>query len=284
MKSKKKIIINADDFGLAESVNQAIINTFKVNNLNSTTMMVNMMGTQHAVGLAKENPALKVGLHFCITEGAALSGESTLTDKSGNFMSRSDLIIRILQCRVNSDDIKKEFLAQLKKFESFEIPISHIDSHQHIHMMPQVFNAIVPLVEKRRLPMRIVCPVVNHKLMLVRPIKYIKQVITSVIAKYLKRKFSGQSNDCIISIFDLESRDGLSADIYDRLIAMTGGNEVVELMIHPYILGRDILNLYEATMKDKAEFLKTCEFENRCLAGKNIFSNPSYVIIGYRDV
>ena len=284
MKFKKKIIINADDFGLTETVNQAIINIFRVNNLNSTTMMVNMPGTLHAVGLAKENPELKVGLHFCITEGAALTGVSTLTDKTGNFMSRPDLLMRILQRRVKRADIQKEFSAQLEKFESFKIPISHVDSHQHLHMVPQVFDAIVPLVEKLGLPMRIVCPVFKHRLILKRPIKYFKQVINSVIAKHLRRKFSGQSNDCLISIFDLESLDGVSADIYERLIGETGRHEVVELMVHPFILGNDILNMYGATMKDKAGFLKTCELEYTCLAGQRVIRDSSYVVVGYSDV
>ena len=284
MKLKKKIIINADDFGLTESVNQAIINIFKRSNLNSTTLMVNMPGTEHAVGLAKENPGLKVGLHFCITEGVALTGASTLTDKSGNFISRSDLLIRILLRRVNSTDIQKEFLAQLEKFESFGISISHIDSHQHLHMTPQVFNAIVPIVEKHGLPMRIVSPVFKHRLILHRPVKYFKQVVNSVIAKYLRGKFSGQSNDCLISIFDLESLDGVSAEIYERLIGETGEAEVIELMVHPFLLGIDIRNMYSAAMKDKALFLKTCEIEYSCLADQAVINDPNYVVVGYRDV
>jgi chitin disaccharide deacetylase len=280
----KKIIINADDFGLTESVNQAIINIFKQNNINSTTMMVNMPGTINAVVLAKENPGLKVGLHFCITEGLALTGVSTLTDKTGNFISRPDLLMRILQRRVKRCDIQQEFSAQLEKFESFKIPISHIDSHQHLHMVPQVFNAIIPMVEKRGLPMRIVCPVLKHRLILKRPIKYFKQIINSVIAKHLRKKFTGKSNDCLISIFDLESLDGVSADIYERLIGDTGGHEIVELMVHPFILEKDIMSMYKETMKDKLGFLKTCELEYSCLAGHRVIRDPSNVVVGYSDV
>ena len=88
----KNIIVNADDFGLSEIINNAIIDVYKAKNINSTTLMVNMPGTMHAVGLAKLNPTLQVGLHFCITEGPALTGISTLTDKNGTFLSREKLI------------------------------------------------------------------------------------------------------------------------------------------------------------------------------------------------
>jgi len=284
MTAKKRVIVNADDFGLCETVNTAIISIFKAHNLNSTTMMVNMPGTLHAVELAKENPALQVGLHFCITEGSALTGVSTLTDREGKFLNRAELLMRLIQFRVKKSDIRNEFVAQLDKFDSFGIPISHIDSHQHLHMAPQVFAAITPLVESRELPMRIVCPSIRHSLVMKRPLKYFKQVVNKAISKVLKARFVGKSNDCLISIFDLDGFAGIDSNIYERLISETGDHEVVELMVHPFSLGKDMLEIYGDSLINKAGFLKVCELEYRCLSNKRVISDPLYAVIGYRDL
>ena len=69
----KKLIINADDFGLTRSISEKIIDTFKVGNLSSTSLMVNTPGSEYAIDLAKNHPELGLGLHFNLTEGKALS-------------------------------------------------------------------------------------------------------------------------------------------------------------------------------------------------------------------
>ena len=53
---RRRIIINADDFGLSRSVNQAIIDVYKKGNLTSTTLLVNMPGTEDAIQQAESNP------------------------------------------------------------------------------------------------------------------------------------------------------------------------------------------------------------------------------------
>ena len=83
------MIINADDFGYSQSVNKAIVDCFKQNRINRTTIMVNMPFTDEAVMLAKENSFFDcVGLHINLTEGKALSKEcasSELCDENGFF-------------------------------------------------------------------------------------------------------------------------------------------------------------------------------------------------------
>src|SRR5688500_10676933 len=99
------LIINADDFGLCSSVNQAIIDCYKAGNLTSTTFMVNMPGTSEAAELAKVNPGLGIGLHFCLTEGKPLTVASTLIDKNGNFLTREKLIKKALAQKINPSEV-----------------------------------------------------------------------------------------------------------------------------------------------------------------------------------
>lgn len=64
MPMAKRVIINADDFGLTDSVNGAIIDLFRAGRLTSATLMVNMPGTRRAVEQFLENPGLAVACTF----------------------------------------------------------------------------------------------------------------------------------------------------------------------------------------------------------------------------
>ncbi len=63
----KRLIVNADDFGMAESVNDGIIRGHEEGIITSASFMAGAKAAEHAAGLAKENPSLGVGVHLCLT-------------------------------------------------------------------------------------------------------------------------------------------------------------------------------------------------------------------------
>src|SRR5580693_4496790 len=65
----RRLIVNADDFGLSHSVNEAVIRAHCEGILTSASLMVNEPGFDEAVKLAKENPKLDVGLHLTLLQG-----------------------------------------------------------------------------------------------------------------------------------------------------------------------------------------------------------------------
>src|SRR5690242_5450713 len=60
----RRLIVNADDFGMSEAVNEAIIRAHREGVLTSTSLMVTGAAAAEAVRLAKENPRLAVGIHL----------------------------------------------------------------------------------------------------------------------------------------------------------------------------------------------------------------------------
>ena len=99
----KKIIINADDFGLNTSVNHAIIESFEKGLINSTTIMANMPGFDEAIDLAhKHNIINKTGIHLTLTEGEPLT---------------TNILISGLYNRENSNikKYKKKYSSYLKR-------------------------------------------------------------------------------------------------------------------------------------------------------------------------
>src|SRR5580693_1252432 len=88
----RRLIVNADDFGLSHSVNEAVIRAHCEGILTSASLMVNEPGFDEAVKLAKENPKLGVGLHLTLLHGhSALPPEKIpgLVNARGEFSNSS---------------------------------------------------------------------------------------------------------------------------------------------------------------------------------------------------
>src|SRR5215831_18887573 len=64
----KQLIITADDFGLTQGVNEAIVRAHRNGVVTSASLMVNGGAFDSAVELAKQSPSLDIGLHLNLTD------------------------------------------------------------------------------------------------------------------------------------------------------------------------------------------------------------------------
>lgn len=236
--------------------------------------MVNMPGTNDAVQLAEANKGLSVGLHFCITEGKPLSVCPSLTDSEGDFLSRSSLIKKLIGGKINAEELMGEFLAQLEKFNSFGLPITHVDSHQHVMMLPPVINAAKQILQLYRLPIRVVNPIKPYLYPgFSRPKKSLKQISNYCLSLNVKRVYKNIGNNYLCSIHDFPVTELIEVQNYHQLMSRFSSGNLIELMVHPYILENDVLKLYENKLESKLPFLKLCEQEYNILSSGNHFSD-----------
>lgn len=144
----RRLIINADDFGLSEGVNRGIVECFRKGVLTSTTILVNMPGFDDAVRQMVRNPSLPVGLHLSIVRGAPLSPPEmvkTLVGPDGGFKGLGRLFVDISLRLVSRDELLTELRAQVRKALRAGFRVTHFDSHRHIHLHPFVMDAVVAL-------------------------------------------------------------------------------------------------------------------------------------------
>jgi len=141
----RRLLINADDFGLTPGVNRAIAGLHDAGCLLSTTLMATGEAFTDAVTLATARPALAVGCHIVLTDGipvlppqeipSLMEGSHVrphFRDKLGSFVR--DLMLG----RLNEAEIEREAIAQIRKLQDAGICVSHIDSHKHAHMFPAI--------------------------------------------------------------------------------------------------------------------------------------------------
>ncbi|MHB8171724.1 MAG: chitin disaccharide deacetylase [Thermincolia bacterium] len=148
----KRLIVNADDFGLSHGVNQGIIKAHGDGIVTSTTVMVNLPAAREIVEAAKFNPELGIGIHLNITFGRPLfmvDRITSLVDEQGNLM-RPEVIWE----RVEPKEVAMEWEAQVGEFLSWGLKPSHLDSHHHVHTWPQLRSVAAALAKELGIPVR----------------------------------------------------------------------------------------------------------------------------------
>ena len=150
----KLLIVNADDFGLCKAQNYGIIDAFTHGVVSSTTAMVNQPGAEHAAQLSAANPQLPVGMHFVLTLGKPLTEMPGLVRDNGEL---GKWIWEMAEAgTLPLDQIKQELAAQFARFiELFGRKPTHIDSHHHVHMIPQIFPIVEAFAQQQDVAMRI---------------------------------------------------------------------------------------------------------------------------------
>lgn len=148
----KALIINGDDFGASKSINRAIIMAHREGILTSASLMVNGNAFDDAVVLAKRNPSLSVGIHLVLVQGKSTLSPREIPDivNSAGYFSNNSVLAGLKYFFIKSmkKQIEKELRAQMEKYISAKLEITHINSHLNIHMHPTIFNIVLKLAEE----------------------------------------------------------------------------------------------------------------------------------------
>lgn len=139
----RRLIINADDFGLTSGVNRAIIEANQKGLVTSATLMANSQAFDEAVALAKSNSSLGVGCHVVLVDGAPVSPPdrvpSLLGDGTRHFRHKLYSFTHAASRRqLDPSQIEMEVVAQIQKIQAAGIQVTHLDSHKHTHMFRAV--------------------------------------------------------------------------------------------------------------------------------------------------
>ena len=278
----KRIIVNADDFGISAGVNRAVVDAVDAGCVSSATLLVNGDAASEAARLALARPKLGVGLHFTLTFGAPLAPArpGVLTGGDGLFISRSRIARNALMGRITDGDITTELEAQFDRIEQLGISPTHIDSHQHVHAVPIVFRNLSRFCLRRGLAMRIPWRL-NPPRQRTTWSRRLRELALDRITAYDYRRW-GQSLRCnksFGSVFDLgHVPHVLSGRDYETIIAAASA-EPFELMVHPSGSASEMAGLTRigSISQAEGEFLRTG-------ALRDVIRSYGFELSSYRDV
>ena len=149
---ERLLIVNADDFGLSKGQNYGIIEACRNGIVTSTTALVNGQAIDHAVQLSRDEPSLAIGMHFVLTMGKPLTAMPGLT--------RDGVLGKWIWQLAEEDalpleEITQELVSQYLRFiELFGRKPTHLDSHHHVHMFPQIFPIVARFAAEQGIALR----------------------------------------------------------------------------------------------------------------------------------
>lgn len=154
----RSVIIHADDFGLAPGINRAIEEGLETGALHSASILLGGAHAEAALAWAASHPEFDFGVHLNLTQGRPVLAEErvpSLVDKDGRFFPLGSLLARLALGRVEPQEIVAEWRAQIAVTRGAGVRISHLDSHQHVHLIPKIFRgAAVRLATEEHVVLR----------------------------------------------------------------------------------------------------------------------------------
>ena len=153
----RNLIINADDFGLTAGISQAIVEAHEHGIVSSTSAIVVTPTFEQAAQLLHAHPGLGCGVHLtAVGEDTLLTPANdapTLISNTGlppnNWLT---LFIGLMTGRIAVAEIEQEFRLQIERALDAGIAVTHLDSHQNVHLWPSIAKVVCRLAKSYKIP------------------------------------------------------------------------------------------------------------------------------------
>lgn len=146
----KRLIINADDFGVTPGVNRSILELGSQGVITSTTLMASAGWTEEAASAVLGESRIGVGCHVVLIDGTPVLPPAripSLLDPHADmprFRPTLGAFVRdLLRGRIREADIEAEAVAQIRRLQQLDIAVTHVDTHKHTHMFPRVLRPLL---------------------------------------------------------------------------------------------------------------------------------------------
>ena len=146
----RRLIVNADDFGLTPGVSAGILAAHRHGIVTSTTMLVNRDVAPDVIARARD-AGLGIGLHVNLTLGRPLTRAGSLIDAEGTFVRDA----RRAAARAKASEVEAEIAAQIERFETLtKHAPSHLDTHHHVGLHVPVREIVLSAARRLHVPVR----------------------------------------------------------------------------------------------------------------------------------
>jgi len=152
--AQRRIVLCADDYGISGAVNVAIRDLIVRGRLSATSVMVAAPGFNRLEGAALDalnasGRRVAIGLHFTLTAPFRPVSKGFAPLRDGAFLTLGSTLMASLLGRFGADALEGEVRAQLAAFRAaFARPPDFIDGHQHVHLFPQIAEAVLKVAKE----------------------------------------------------------------------------------------------------------------------------------------
>lgn len=266
----KHLIITADDLGLARSINEGIAKAASEGVVTAVSVIPTGEAFEDAVAVLRNMPIKGIGAHLALSETRPILSGSVFYKNHNRFFL--DLFFK----KVNLDNIYRELKAQLDILKEAGLNITHINSHEHVHMIPQVLSIFIRLAGEYNIP-AIRFPRLDRSPGALSVGENYKSFVLNYFTRRIEKDMA--ASGLVYTDFFMGLLDAGQLDI-DRIKNMLGHlkDGVTEIVAHPGFLSPEVLGRYSWHMGAETELFALTD--NRI---KNFIKNNNIHLISYEE-
>ncbi len=243
-----RLIVTADDVGLHRGMTLGAIRAHGRGIVTACSVAGAGRELAHAAELLKECPDLDVGVHLMLVGARPVSSPArvpTLVTRSGDFPpAYPDFSARYVLGRVSLAEVEIELRAQIERLLASGLTLCHMNGHQHVHVLPRVFEVVVRLATEYRIPY---VRIPDDRMPGGSP--SLRRAAVRALARLARREARAaraiglRVNDRTIGVVDAGH---LTAARVCRLVAAIAGSDALtELVTHPGVQGDEIAQQFD---------------------------------------
>ena len=195
-------IVVADDYGRSSEINQHIISTAQAGITQIISILSNRVSLSQINQLKRQTGSIRYSVHLNVVEGKPVSPPEqvkSLINSQGQFWPLPVFLVRLFFNLIDLKQLKSEFSQQIIRLSSLGVKLTHLDSHQHVHLFPPVWDLSLRLARRFSIThLRSQASV--HTALKSKPVKYLVHwpLFWLLSARYGKNHHSHQELDEII--------------------------------------------------------------------------------------
>ena len=242
---RKRLIINADDFGVSPDINRGIIECLERGAATDVSLLAGGGHFEHAVELAHRSKVTELGIHLALSGSFKALGRhdrvAGLVDANG-LLPRSypQLLAKYFSGAIGPEQIYTELKAQVARIKKTDLTISHLDSHEHVHMFPPILKLVLRIMSEEGIRrIRFPLETVRFRELKKEPlntVRYFALRAACRLSKPILRKTGIVHNDGFIGHFHAHRLN--SEDFFSSLRELNNG--LTELGCHPGYFGQHV--------------------------------------------
>jgi len=150
-----RLIVTADDLGLHRGMNLGAIEAHEKGIVTACSVVANGIELDHAVELLRTRSSFDVGAHLCFVEERPLlplERVTSLVGADGRFHRNfKAFYLRYQLGRIDMSQLREELRTQIEMLLSKGLNLVHLNGHQHLHLLPKIFEITQSLAEEFRI-------------------------------------------------------------------------------------------------------------------------------------
>jgi predicted glycoside hydrolase/deacetylase ChbG (UPF0249 family)/predicted RNA methylase len=242
---QRTVILEADDLGLLYAFNEGIRRAYQAGGLTSTCLRANGYAYEHAVHeILPACPGLGVGIHLCLNEARHVAPAyrvPLLVGHDGFFRNGYYWLMKLARKPRGRRQVEREFRAQIEKVLDDGVNVDHLNSHQHVTMIPEIFRITCRLAREYGIPcVRLVRELpyavggLGRKIQPFLNTNYVKHLLLNRFARVnelVAREYDIPVTDYFVGVNYTSHMD--LGTVVEGLKAVPSGS--VEVLLHPAI-------------------------------------------------